>query len=306
MADQSESDDGTVDPREADRGAEDDDGSDGDRHNDEDVGGNGHYGETPGAERGRDSRPSSDERTELTDRLLEGFRAEGATVVSADGESRETENPADRDRGRRLYDWWSDRELLYDGVMRLTTSMREETFDALALERGETVLDLACGPGINFERLRDDVGSQGTVIGLDYSQGMTDRSVALVDEMAWSNVHVVRADATQTCGPETSFDAAVVTFALHTIADAAAVVDHVHDALVPGGRFVVLDSRPIRDGLVRHLNPLYERFTAWAVNHQRGLDTLPLLEERLQRVRVVETYDAGAGYLAVAQKAPEE
>ena len=306
MVDQSESSEGTVDKREPNRGSVHDDGSDRAGHNDDGTGTEGHDSDSAGTERAGESGLSRDEQPELTDRLLEGFRSEGATVLSADDESGETERPEHRDRGRRLYDWWSDRERLYDGVMRLTTSMREETFDALALERGETVFDLACGPGINFERLRDEVGPDGTVVGLDYSPGMTSRAVDVVDEMAWSNVHVVRADATQTCGPEKSFDAAVVTFALHTIADAPAVVDHVHDALVPGGRFVVLDSRPISDGPARHLNPLYERFTAWAVNHQRGLDTLPLLEERFQRVTVVETYDAGAGYLAVAEKAPEK
>lgn len=180
--------------------------------------------------------------------------------------------------------------------------MRAETFDALSLEPGETVLDLACGPGTNFERLRDGVGSDGAVLGLDYSPGMTRRATELNDERGWENVHVVRVDAATTCGPEATFDAAVVTFALHTMAEARSVVENVHEALEPGGRFVVLDARPLTDGPATLCNPLYERAIARTVNHQRGLDTLPLLRGTFESVELVDTYDAGAGYLAVATK----
>lgn len=246
----------------------------------------------------RGTEPSESQSTAET--LLDSFRADGATVVSADA-ARAASTGADRDRGQSLYDWWSDREWLYENVIGLASSMRADTFDALGLEAGETVLDLACGPGTNFAEIREAVGPTGTVIGLDYSRGMTEQAIGLVDDRGWKNVHVVRADATDTCGPDGAFDAIVTTFALHTVPDAAAALENVRDALAPGGRFVVLDSRPITDGPARPLNPLYERVIERMVNHQRGTDTLELLEDTFEHVRIVETYDAGAGYLAVAK-----
>lgn len=230
--------------------------------------------------------------------LLDAFRADGATVVTA-AQSESTR--ADRDRGRSLYDWWSDRDWLYDGVMAMAAGMRDETFDTLALEPGETVLDLGCGPGTNFERLREAVGPDGIVVGLDYSPGMVATARTLVDDRGWENVHVVQADASSTCGPDDAFDAIVTTFALHTFPDAAGALENVHDALAPDGRFVVLDSRPLTDGPLRVLNPLFERIISCAVNHQRGVDTLDLLEATFEGVDVVETWDGGAGYLAVAR-----
>ncbi|WP_247728716.1 class I SAM-dependent methyltransferase [Halovivax limisalsi] len=270
------------------------------------------HGTEPGVAEG-EHRPSSMDATttETTGRntvdsaLLDSFRADGATVVTTDpGGSEPTR--AEGDRGRSLYDWWSDRDWLYDRVMALTAGMRDETFDALALESGETVLDLACGPGTNFERLREAVGPDGTVVGLDYSSGMVQSARKAVDERGWENVHVVRADAAATCGPDDAFDAVVTTFALHTFPDAAGALENVRDALAPDGRFAVLDSRPLTDGPFRFLNPLYERVIARTVNHQRGVDTLELLEATFETVDVVETWDAGAGYLAVARPTPPE
>ncbi|AGB15999.1 methylase involved in ubiquinone/menaquinone biosynthesis [Halovivax ruber XH-70] len=244
---------------------------------------------------------ATDDRTVDAD-VLDPFRAAGGTIVTPDAQPREPPR-GDRGRGQVLYDWWSDREWLYDGFMRLSASMRDETMDVLDCQRGETVLDLACGPGTNFEVLREAVGSSGTVVGLDYSPGMTRWAIDLVEERGWENVHVVEADATNTCGPDGTFDAIVTTFALHTVPDPAAALENVRDALAPGGRFVVLDSRPLTDGAGRVINPLYERLIAWMVNHQRSVDTLALLRDEFDRVRLVETYDGGAGYLAVAEAA---
>ncbi|WP_290819147.1 class I SAM-dependent methyltransferase [Halovivax sp.] len=242
--------------------------------------------------------------------ILEAFHAKGATVVTSGVDRTDVEptagadgdSAAGTDRGRRLYDRWSGKERLYDGLMGLAAPLRDDAFDALSIESGESVLDLACGPGTNFERLREAVGPEGTIIGLDYSPGMARRAAELVDERGWENVHVVLADAAETCGPESSFDAVLTTFALHTMPDADAVVENVHDVLGSGGRFVVLDSRPITDGPARLVNPLYERAIARFVNHQRGRDTLELLDAPFDRVTVLETYDAGAGYLAVTEK----
>ncbi|MFC3959916.1 class I SAM-dependent methyltransferase [Halovivax cerinus] len=261
--------------------------------------------ESSGAEGG--SRPSSMDADDVgmagtnsaDPDLLDAFRADGATVVSRDDVA--ALDPTAHDRGRSLYDWWSDRDWLYDAVIGLAGSLRDDTFDALALEPGETVLDLACGPGTNFEVLREAVGPDGTVVGLDYSPGMVQSARTQVDERGWENVHVVQADASVTCGPDDAFDAVVTTFALHTFPDAAGALETVHDALAPDGRFVVLDSRPLTDGLASRINPVYERVIEWMVNHQRGVDTLELLRETFERVRVVETYDGGAGYLAVAE-----
>lgn len=206
------------------------------------------------------------------------------------------------ERGPRLYDRWSDHGFLYGSVMALAAPMRARAFDALAAESGERVLDLACGPGINFERLRDDVGPEGSVVGLDYSAGMVRRARGRAAEGGWANVHVVRADATRPFGFDEGFDAALTTMALHTMADVDAVVANVHDVLRPGGRFVVLDGRGFQTWPATLLNPVFERVLAATVNHRPDQEPLRALRSTFGSVDVVEEFDLGAGYLAVARK----
>ncbi|SDF59477.1 class I SAM-dependent methyltransferase [Halorientalis regularis] len=174
-------------------------------------------------------------------------------------------------RGQRLYDWWSR----HTGAQRLLYGLaffgREGTFrrrgvEALALDHGERVLELGCGPGTNFAALRERVGPDGTVVGLDYSAGMVERARETVREAGWENVHVVRADAA-TLPVTGSFDAAYAAMSLSAMPDPGAVLDATRSVLAPGGRFAVLDARPFQSLPWRVLNPvilpLFRASTNW-------------------------------------------
>lgn len=223
-------------------------------------------------------------------------------AAATDGATAREDRVASDRRGRRLYDRWSDHGLLYGSLMGLAAPMRERAFDALAATPGELVLDLACGPGINFDRLRSDVGPEGAVVGLDYSEGMVRAARERVREHDWATVQVVRADATAPFPIAGPVDAALATLALHTMADVEAVVENVHAALRPGGRFVVLDGRGFQRWPVTLLNPLFERAMARTVNHRPDQDPLAALRSTFGAVEVRETFDLGSGYLAVARK----
>ena len=62
----------------------------------------------------------------------------------------------------------------------------------LDLVGGETVLDLACGPGTLTRHLADAVGPDGLVIGADLSPAMLTRAARAITS---SNTVFVRADA---------------------------------------------------------------------------------------------------------------
>lgn len=226
-----------------------------------------------------------------------------AVTDEAPGADSDDRTTGDR-RGQHLYDRHSEHGLLYRSVMKLAAPMRREGLAALDAQPGERVLDLACGPGINFERLRADVGPGGTVVGLDYSEGMVRQARERADGAGWENVAVVRADATVPF-PVDGFDAVITTMALHTMHDVDAVVENVHAALRPGGRFVVLDGRGFQSWPASALNPLFERTMALTVNHRPDQDPLGALRSTFETVEVRETFDLGAGYLAVARRADD-
>ena len=163
-------------------------------------------------------------------------------------------------RGQRLYDWWSGHSGAQRFLYGLAFFGREGTFrrrgvEALALEPGERVLELGCGPGTNFDALRERVGSEGTVVGLDYSAGMAASARETVRDAGWENVHVVHADAA-TLPVSEPFDGVYAAMSLSAMPDPVAVFDATRSVLVPDGRVAVLDARPFQSLPWRVLNPL--------------------------------------------------
>ncbi|WP_299263270.1 class I SAM-dependent methyltransferase [Halorientalis sp.] len=163
-------------------------------------------------------------------------------------------------RGQRLYDWWSGHSGAQRFLYGLAFFGREGTFrrrgvEALALEPGERVLELGCGPGTNFDALRERVGPEGTVVGLDYSAGMAASARETVRDAGWENVHVVHADAA-TLPVSEPFDGVYAAMSLSAMPDPVAVFDATRSVLVPDGRVAVLDARPFQSLPWRVLNPL--------------------------------------------------
>jgi ubiquinone/menaquinone biosynthesis C-methylase UbiE len=73
--------------------------------------------------------------------------------------------------------------------------IRAKSVSRLALQPGETVLDIGCGSGRNRPRLVSGVGPAGLVLGVDLSAGMLDRARSLCSRRGWTNVELTQADA---------------------------------------------------------------------------------------------------------------
>ncbi|MEE1735305.1 methyltransferase domain-containing protein [Streptomyces sp. BE147] len=61
---------------------------------------------------------------------------------------------------------------------------KRELLDLLAVQPGQTVLDVGCGPGTDLQDLADRVGPGGTVIGVDRDPAMLDHARGRVDSPA--------------------------------------------------------------------------------------------------------------------------
>lgn len=209
-----------------------------------------------------------------------------------------------RGRGRRLYDWAGIHHRVYETVSGLVAPSRDRALTQLDLAVGDTVLDLGCGPGVNFPTLAAAVGPSGTVVGLDYSSEMARQAGKRTREHDWSNVHVIQGDAASTCFAQSTFDAACATLVLSAVPEPRRATTNVYEALRAGGRFAVLDRRlPFQEGSSQLLNPLLARMMAYTTNADLEYDVLRDLRTVFETVDVVETFSAGV-YLAVAVKSP--
>lgn len=105
--------------------------------------------------------------------------------------------------------------------------------DRLRLRGGETVLDLACGPGTLTRRLADAAGPDGLVIGADLSVAMLRRAVRAVRA---PTVAFLRADAMALPLRTDTVDAVSCSLCLHLVPDADTAISEIARVLRPGGR----------------------------------------------------------------------
>jgi trans-aconitate methyltransferase len=72
---------------------------------------------------------------------------------------------------------------------------RRAVVDALPLCRGQLVLDVGCGTGLCCGLLREKVGPQGAIIGIEESPEMAAVAREHIASQRWRNVTVVRSSA---------------------------------------------------------------------------------------------------------------
>lgn len=143
---------------------------------------------------------------------------------------------------------------------------RARAADALDLSPGDTVVEFGCGSGANLPHLRERVGPEGTVVGVDITRPL----LGLARERERGDATLLQADATRppVDGP---VDAVLGSFVVGMFADPATVVES-WCALAPGGRVALLDAAPSEAFPGALLNPAFALFT-WlsAPSRRRGV-----------------------------------
>lgn len=216
-----------------------------------------------------------------------------------------TADDSPSDHLRRSREVWDRRSDSYERDEKDLAPMRETALDHLSLETGDRVLEIGCGPGVNFERIVEEIGESGTLVAIDYSPEMVEKARERVAANGWENVQVRQADATKTdLGAD--FDAAVAMLSLSVMPDKHRAVANIYESLDEDGSLVVFDVRPVPSGPARILNPAVRRFFQWYANWNPDGNVLESLEECFEECTVVETYVAGIGYTALAQKSVME
>ena len=127
-----------------------------------------------------------------------------------------------------------------------------------AAPRGGCGLDVCCGTGDLTLLLARSVGSEGTVLGMDFSEPMLRiarrRAAASRRDRT---CRFVAGDAEALPLPDASVDAITVGFGIRNVGRPAVALRELHRVLRPGGRLVVLEfSRPT-GAAVRQLYAAY-------------------------------------------------
>ena len=159
---------------------------------------------------------------------------------------------------------------------------RSRAIELMELKPGDRVLDIGCGTGLNFPLLRDKVGPQGHVVGVDASAAML--AQARKRARSWENVTLLEVDAGN-MRPQIgswTFDAMIVTYALSIISDWTSAWDQAMAQLRPGARVAVVDLA-LPTGIGRLFEPAARLacFTGGVTLHR---EPWSLVENQLSRV----------------------
>jgi ubiquinone/menaquinone biosynthesis C-methylase UbiE len=133
-------------------------------------------------------------------------------------------------------------------------AQRLRAVQALGLRAGDSVIDIACGTGLNFPLIEKVIGPDGRIVGVDLTDAMLARAQDRIEANGWSNISLVQADAADFDFP-TEVDAILSTYALTQVPECAEVIAHGAAALSGGGRWVVLDLK-VPDNTPRRLAQL--------------------------------------------------
>jgi demethylmenaquinone methyltransferase/2-methoxy-6-polyprenyl-1,4-benzoquinol methylase len=121
-------------------------------------------------------------------------------------------------------------------------AQRRRAVRALGLRPGDTVVDIACGTGLNFPLIEEVIGPAGRIIGVDLTDAMLAHAQERIECNGWSNISLVQADAAEFSFPA-EVDAILSTYALSQVPECAQVIAHGAAALSAGRCWVVLDLK---------------------------------------------------------------
>jgi ubiquinone/menaquinone biosynthesis C-methylase UbiE len=149
----------------------------------------------------------------------------------------------------RLIETYRKKAKYYDVTSRLypvpgypQRAQRIQTVKALGLRPGDTVVDMACGTGLNFALLQKVVGPRGRIVGVDLTDAMLAVAQDRVETNDWGNVSLVQSDAAGFDFPA-GVNAILSTYAMTQVPECADVIAHGAKALSEGGRWAVLDLK---------------------------------------------------------------
>jgi demethylmenaquinone methyltransferase/2-methoxy-6-polyprenyl-1,4-benzoquinol methylase len=109
---------------------------------------------------------------------------------------------------------------------------RRAIVDALPVRRGQVVLDVGCGTGLCCGMLREKVGSEGGIVGIEESPEMAAVAREHIAEEGWGNVTVVQSPA-EDAKIGVAADAALFC-AVHDILQSPDALRNVLGSLRPG------------------------------------------------------------------------
>ena len=141
--------------------------------------------------------------------------------------------------GAKHYDFTT---ILFKLIGLRMKAYRSLAIKKLSLQRGDCVIELGCGTGLNFPFLMEQIGPEGRLIGVDLTPGMLDIARVRVERSGWKNVELIQSDIAAYDFPEGA-NGVLATGLFGYIPEYDRVIKTASESLVPGGHLSILDGK---------------------------------------------------------------
>ena len=153
---------------------------------------------------------------------------------------------------------WADR---FESEGREVFDFREEIVASIGLEPGQAIADVGAGTGLYEPLFAAAVGTGGTVYAVDIAPRFIEYIATMAAERNLTQITTILGDDRSTGLEEGSVDVVFVCDTYHHFEDHEAMLASIHQALRPGGKFVVVDYERI-EPRIEHIRADKAQFTA--------------------------------------------
>ena len=129
----------------------------------------------------------------------------------------------------------------------------ERILEAVRVQEGSKVADIGCHQGYLTVKLAEKVGDSGKVYSVDIdSYQLSQLKENLEQRKLLERVEIIKGDYDNPKLPLGILDAVVIIDSYHEMDDYNKILEHIFDALKPGGRFVLIEPiAPERESWTR-------------------------------------------------------
>jgi demethylmenaquinone methyltransferase/2-methoxy-6-polyprenyl-1,4-benzoquinol methylase len=143
------------------------------------------------------------------------------------------------DSGAKYYDLTTQ---LYRLIGLRMNAYRSRAVKLLGIKRGDFIVELGCGTGLNFPFLMEKIGPNGRLLGVDLTSGMLEQARNRVERSGWKNIELIQSDIADYYIPK-DVNGVLATGVFGYVSEYERVIQKTSEALVPGGRLVILDGK---------------------------------------------------------------